>query len=375
MAEEKKERLFSLDALRGLDMLFLCVVGSLMHTASAVWGFSDVTAHPFMRQFNHYWGGFTAYDIIMPLFIFMSGAAVPFALGRRLDAEGRPTAAFWRHIAWRFVLLWFLGMVAQGNIRSLDPLKISPFNNTLQTIAVGYVIAALVLLVRRRWLRLAIPAALALIYGVALACWGDYSKEGNLAYVLETKILTWMLPAGSTQLAFSSRYGYTWFTTIPMFGFMAVCGSLSTELIRSALTPWRKAGALAAAGAGLLVVGLVAEWAGIPCIKHIFTFSCTLQAMGWCVLLLAALYVINDIWKFRRGWWIVTLFGQTALACYLMGSMFRGDLKHVAVSCLWGLERFFGEKPMPFVYEIGACVLLAVALWIWRDARNGRRRG
>ena len=124
--KERDSRLFSLDALRGLDMLFLCVVQPIVVVAAKNFGFSDVETHPFMRQFGHFWGGFTAYDLIMPLFIFMSGAAVPLALKRRLDAEGRPTAAFWKHIGVRFVMLWILGMVAQGRASSTSTPSVSP---------------------------------------------------------------------------------------------------------------------------------------------------------------------------------------------------------------------------------------------------------
>ena len=86
------ERLFSLDALRGLDMILLTVVGPLVFSAQKCWGcFPD----GFMRQFNHGWECFTLWDIIMPLFIFMCGAAVPFALERRLK-EGK--GVFWRHV-------------------------------------------------------------------------------------------------------------------------------------------------------------------------------------------------------------------------------------------------------------------------------------
>ena len=37
-------------------------------------------------QMDHHWGGFTAWDLIMPLFLFIVGAAMPFSLGRRIDA-------------------------------------------------------------------------------------------------------------------------------------------------------------------------------------------------------------------------------------------------------------------------------------------------
>ena len=132
-----KERLYSLDVLRGLDMILLVVVGPIIKAANQVWHFSPA----FMGQFKHGWEGFTLWDVIMPLFIFMCGAAVPFALGRRL-VEGRAGAAFWRHVLFRVAMLWVLGMVIQGNLLSLDPAKFNPYSNTLQAIAAGYFAAA-----------------------------------------------------------------------------------------------------------------------------------------------------------------------------------------------------------------------------------------
>ena len=193
MDEKKNERLFSLDLLRGLDMFLLTVIGPLWCAVSALWG-------PFpnwvSRNFGHYWGAFGLWDLIMPMFIFMCGAAIPFALGRRLK-DGRPTPAFWKHLLYRFVLLWVLGMVAQGHLLSLDWKEISPFNNTLQTIAAGYVIAALVLLIPNRKVRWAIPVVLALAYAVPLAICGDYSPGGC---VMLEGVLP-VVPNGATCLA------------------------------------------------------------------------------------------------------------------------------------------------------------------------------
>ena len=75
-------RLFSLDLLRGCDMLFLVFLQPLLSTLDRLFkplghGLPDCV----MGQLTHNWGGFTAYDIIMPMFIFMCGAAIPFALG------------------------------------------------------------------------------------------------------------------------------------------------------------------------------------------------------------------------------------------------------------------------------------------------------
>lgn len=362
---DKPTRLFSLDALRGLDMLFLCVVQPLIMAFAWAWGFADETAHPLMAQLNHHWGVFTAYDLIMPLFIFMCGAAVPLALPRRLDAEGRPTAAFWKHVGGRVALLWFLGLVAQGRLLQGWANTISPFNNTLQAIACGYVIAALVLLLRRRWLQLAAPIALAAFYGLALAIYGDYSPDGNLAIRFEEWFVRLILPAGSRALELADPY-YTWWFTIPMFGVMTLCGMESTKVLMSARTPWRKAMVLGSFGAALYLGGLALVWLGVPSIKHIYTVSFTAEAMGISVLLLAALYVVTDIWKFRRGWWMVTLYGQTALAAYVLGEVFRAIPAAASQAIFGGFAQRLGKPWEPIVIELGLIAALTFALAVWR---------
>ena len=69
------------------------------------------------------------------------------ALAKRLEADGSAGWRYWRHVLGRVALLWVLGMVAQGELLSFDLHRISFFNNTLQTIACGYLIAAAVALI------------------------------------------------------------------------------------------------------------------------------------------------------------------------------------------------------------------------------------
>ena len=109
-------RLFSLDLLRGLDMFYLAVVATILSPLFLALGADPVWGRFFC---SHPWEGFTLYDLIMPLFIFMCGAAIPLALGRRM-VGGRPAPGFWGHVWSRFALLWFLGMLAQGNLATLD---------------------------------------------------------------------------------------------------------------------------------------------------------------------------------------------------------------------------------------------------------------
>ena len=98
-ADYPQGRLFSLDLLRGLDMFLLTVIGPLVVEAQASW---KCFPRSFYRQFYHGWEGFVLWDVIMPLFIFMCGAAIPFALRKRLQ-EGPVT--FWKHVLGRVALL------------------------------------------------------------------------------------------------------------------------------------------------------------------------------------------------------------------------------------------------------------------------------
>jgi len=351
MSEQKKsERLFCLDALRGLDMMLLTVVTPLAIALNKSFRLPSGV----MRQFSHPWGGFTLYDIIMPLFIFMCGAAVPFGLGRRLE-DGRAGWSYWKHVLVRFAMLWVLGMIAQGRLLTLDPNRIVYFSNTLQSIAVGYVIAAAVFLIRDRRIRIAMPIVLAVAYGLLLHFLGDYSKTGNVAMKVDMAFVRLLQPCGH------DTNQYTWYLTSLMFGAMTLCGMEATLLLTGAGTKRRKALALAGLGAALLAVG----WAlvpVVPSIKQIYTVSFTAQAMGWSCLALAALYVLTDILMLRRGWWLVTLFGQTALVAYMCIEVFGGTFNAFAAQVTQGIGLWLGAAAVPIARWLAASTLLVFVL-------------
>ena len=363
LAGKKGERLFALDVLRGLDMFLLVVVGPVFGACAKIWAIPKGVA----AQFNHAWGGFTLWDIIMPLFIFMCGAAVPLALPRRLR-EGRPTAAFWKHIASRVALLWFLGMVAQGYLLTLEPAKFNPYSNTLQAIATGYVMAALALFVSNVRMRRALPFLLVLVYSLALAFGGDYSPRGNFAWTSEEWVRSLVPWPGN-----HAQWSYTWILTSLMFGAITLFGAQATEILTGPDGEKRKCGTLAIYGAGLLAVGWLLVPCGIPMIKHIFTASFTLQAVGWSMLALAFLYLVCDILKLRRWCWIFVLFGQCALFAYMVGGTFRGALVAFCDKALGGVPSVIGARWQPLVVQLGAGALLSVCLYCWRLMKKGRR--
>jgi len=359
---ERKERLFSLDLLRGMDMVLLAIVGTLIRAFNGVWGLPD----GFMYHICHHYRGFVFWDIIMPLFVFMCGAATPFGLGKRMK-DGKPTAAYWKHVAGRVALLWVFGMVCQGDLLTYDPMMISPYNNTLQTIAVGYLVTAIAMCVPSVWFRRILPVALAFGYAALLALFGDYSETGNFAMKCELKVLSWIVPDGSHAYVL---YNYTWFLTSMMYAAMSLTGYHATELLRSNLELWQKVKRMAVGGAVLLALGFVAALR-IPVCKPICSLSFTLQAMGWCVLAYAACYVLGDIWKWRRGTWIFMLFGQFALWAYMM-SVFRPAFTALSTVLFGGLAHWIGDKPLPFVHAVFYVVAVTLILVLCRQLKHVR---
>ena len=71
-------RLASLDILRGFDLFLLVffqpVLWALAHQLNTPW------LNSILSQFDHeVWEGFRFWDLVMPLFLFMTGASMPFS--------------------------------------------------------------------------------------------------------------------------------------------------------------------------------------------------------------------------------------------------------------------------------------------------------
>ena len=259
--------------------------------------------------------------------------------------------------------MWVLGMLAQGDLATLDIHQIGFYNNTLQTIAVGYLAAALLLPVKSLRLRIAVPVALLVAYGLIVHFGGDYTKDGNISQKIDLAFWGAIMPADNKAVLTIRNGGYSWILPSMMFPVITLAGCFSTQILRSGrFTEWRKAAYLAVFGAASLAAGWALYFAGVEMVKHIFTVSFTLQAIGWSILALDALYVATDIWRFRRGMGLLILFGQFALTAYLCESVFSGAVFAVSDRLFSGVERFFSADFAPVVRGIGFAVVVVLVL-------------
>jgi predicted acyltransferase len=142
LPENNSIRLASLDILRGFDLFLLVFFQPVFVALARQMNMSFLDS--ILYQFDHeVWEGFRFWDLVMPLFLFMTGASMPFSLSKYIGTTG----SYWpvyRRILKRVFLLFIFGMIVQGNLLGLDATHLYLYSNTLQSIAVGYLIAAVI---------------------------------------------------------------------------------------------------------------------------------------------------------------------------------------------------------------------------------------
>src|SRR5262245_18852053 len=155
--------------IMGADGLFV----SLLRLSDAPW------AVALRDQLEHSaWNGFTFYDLIFPLFLFLAGVSIPIALEKRL-ARGTPRATLVRQVLVRTITLFFFGLLVNG----LLDLKVATMRwpGVLQRIAIGYCAASLAVLFLSRRAQAVLLGALLVGYWLILLV---VPVPGVSAYVL-----------------------------------------------------------------------------------------------------------------------------------------------------------------------------------------------
>lgn len=349
-------RVLSVDALRGFDMFF--IMGGVDILRAVDYAVQTPFTQAMSRQLDHVaWVGFQFWDIIMPLFMLLTGVSIPFALSKRLN-EVESTAALWPRIAKRVALLWVFGLVVQGNLLSYDLEQLVLFNNTLQAIAIGYLIAVIFVVYLNVRAQLVATALLAASYWWVLEFLpvpgfgaGDYSPEGNAAFFIEQQVMGGFIEEGSD---------YTWVLSSLNFGVTVMLGVFAGYVLKASIASLSKLAFLSAAGLTLVVAGLA--WAPFhPIIKKIWTGSFTLFSGGLCFLLLAAFFLLVDLWKMPSGFFAIM--GVNAIVAYVAWHVF--DFKAFGDVFARGLEPYAGDW-YPFVRYTAAFLVIFMVLRFMR---------
>ena len=158
------QRLLSLDALRGFDMLFIMGFAGLVTALCKLCPgeFSDwMTA-----QMGHAdWNGFFHHDTIFPLFLFIAGISFPFSLVKQRE-KGMSERSIYLKVIRRGLTLVALGFVYSGLFK-LDFATLR-LPSVLGRIGLAWMFAALLFVNFNVRTRAVIAAAILLGYGLLL---------------------------------------------------------------------------------------------------------------------------------------------------------------------------------------------------------------
>jgi predicted acyltransferase len=345
--------LLSLDVLRGLDVLLMLFVNEMAGVAGTP---------AFLQHVAPGVDGMTITDVVFPAFLFITGMAIPLALGARLR-RGDARGAVWRHVWTRSLALVVIGVFMVNAEHGYAP---PPFPvhlwNVLMTCAVLLVWQAPASGGDRRGVHARLLFG-TLLLGVAAVTYRSAEGGGLLqlrpqwwgilgligwAYLVAASLYllagdrALVLAAASAALYgvyFADEFaGVSWLaaarpylsigSVLGSHGALVTSGSALTVILlarRDAAGGGRVTAALVYA-AGLLAAGLVLHQ--FRSLGPAFWINKPLATPAWCLLSASitavtwtALHYIVDVRHVRRWPATVVIAGENALLAYLLAPL------------------------------------------------------
>jgi len=305
-------RLMSLDALRGLDMLFLTGIGGVLTAIGKSYdnGFFDALAN----QCRHTeWHGLHAWDLIFPLFIFIGGVSMPFAFSKR-SQEGYSRRKLYFHIIKRSLVLFFLGLLMSG-ILGFD-FRNMHYTGVLQRIAIAYLFSAMIVMNSGIRTQAIIAGSLLVLYWLLMILVpvpgygaGVITPEGNL----HTWIDQMLLPG-----KFYNNQPFDEDGILQQISSIAVClaGVLAGHWLRSSFSQNKKTLGLFAAGTAAILIALLWDLS-FPVIFRLWSSSYALLAAGISTILLGLFYWTIDVKGYRKWAFPFVVAGMNAITIYM----------------------------------------------------------
>jgi predicted acyltransferase len=326
------QRYLAVDLLRGLTIAFMILVNN------------NGGERAFAALKHAEWNGFTPTDLVFPTFLFLVGASIVFSTESRL-ARGVTRASLFAHTVRRAIIIFLLGLVV--NSAPFFHISTMRYYGVLPRIALCYlIIASLYIWIRRPQGSAAGQPTVADKVGLLVACLLGYyflmrfvpvpgfGVPGRDIPFLDhdANIVAWL-----DRQIFSAKHLYEGtrdpeglLSTIPALG-TTLIGVLTGLFLRSSSrSDSRKAITLAIAGASGVILGLLWNpW--FPINKKLWTSSFVLHAAGWSLLILAAFWFLVQVRGYRRGTWILQVFGTNAITAYVISEVMAACLDNVRI--------------------------------------------
>lgn len=311
---EKPKRLVSIDSLRGFDMLLISGGGTFLVLLE------NKTGMPWVdwlgRQLQHPpWNGFSFYDFIFPLFLFIAGVSLPYSLNKGLES-GLSKNELYKKAFWRMLILIILGVLDKNHpVKFFEPDQIR-LASVLGRIGIAGFITTLLYLNFTLFGRIAWVVGILLAYYAALFLIpvpgfgaGDLSIEGNLVGWFDRNFL----PGRLLQKIYDEN---GLLTQLPALC-LTMLGAMGGDVLRNNDRENKKIQILILAG--IIGIGLGLFWSlHFPINKHLWSSSFILLTGGMAFLFLSVFYWIIDVMKYQKWAFFFQVIGMNSLTIYLV---------------------------------------------------------
>ena len=335
----ENKRLLSIDTLRGMDMLFIIGLGTLLIRVCELFpGGGDFWL---ARQMSHVpWDGLAIMDMVFPTFLFIAGLSFPFSYAKQVE-QGKTSGQIHRKIFVRCLVLIALGIVYNGFFNFKFPQR---YASVLGRIGLAWMFAALLFVHCKRNTRIVVAAVLLVGYGLlsmlvgapdapAGAC--PLTQDGCLAGWIDRILLPGRLIYGNFDP--EGLLG-----TIPAT-VTAMLGMFTGEFVRlpdEKVSGSKKTFWMLGAAAALLAVGLLGSLV-LPVNKKLWSSTFVLVVGAISLAAYAVVYYVVEV-KGRTKWTLpLRVVGMNSITIYLLQQIV--PLQSVANYFLGGATSFLPE--------------------------------
>lgn len=301
-----KQRLLSLDFLRGLIMILLMLESTGLYQKLFNASTGNILEPLFQQFFHHPWNGLRFWDLIQPAFMFMAGTAMAYSLYRQ-QVAGMSWSQSFLKVLKRSGWLFFWGVLDYA-------VRPSGLSFELWDVLTQLSFTTLVAFLIFRW-----NFARQIIFSIALLVLTEllyrYSNVTGFNYPFTDQ----QNFGNYTDLLLMNKInkgGWVAINCIPTAAH-TIWGVLAGKLLMSKIEEKEKIKWLLVAGGAALLIGFGMDATITPIIKRIATSSFVFASGGWCLLFLACCYWWIDIKKHKKYVLFFTVVGMNSIFIYL----------------------------------------------------------